>query len=82
MLQNPKWDVGSTHSLIAWLETKDPRKHYEFFSDHCLYGQYLADHGETWIAIKECNYNHYWRIALTEPHTFGAALKRARAVVA
>ena len=79
--------VFSPEGLIAWLETQDPTTQYDYHdcSGHCLIAQYLAAHGYLW------GDNHYGRfmsgvdradIACTFPMTFGAALERARKLLA
>lgn len=77
--------------LIAWLETKDPNETYEWDDcrGRCLIGQYGASIGLSWKAIclletgthDETLYKKLTPncLALTHPHTFGAALERARA---
>jgi hypothetical protein len=96
MLYDPKWevkaDILTMESLIAWLEKQNPRKRYKFWdlSGKCLYGLYMASHGIIWRESggsdlggeersKFCAFV-YGRVAAAEPYTFGAALKRARAV--
>jgi hypothetical protein len=70
-------------SLIAWLETKDPAETYNWWdADKCLYGQFgkacgLGGHNFTLEFIAETP-----GVALREPHTFGSALERTRALKA
>ena len=82
-----KPDVFSLEGLIAWLEKQDPTTEYDYddCDGHCLIAQYLADHGYRW------GHNHYGRfltgedrtaVAARFPETFGAALERARKLLA
>ena len=54
MLYNTKWETKTDpltmESLIAWLETKNPVKTYNFddCSGGCLYGLYMKHHGINW----------------------------------
>lgn len=88
MLYDPRWaakaepEVLSVAGLIAWLERCPPETKYDFknCSGECLLGQYFTARGVEWNS-------HYVLfeglfgddIARTEPHTFAAALDRARA---
>lgn len=96
MLCNPKWStiesLVSIQKLIAWLETKNPRRKYPFRNcgGKCLYSQYLIDHGVDWEVKSEPNPGFdiwvklhesdsiFRHIAEVRPWTFGSALKRAR----
>src|SRR6266404_2628612 len=88
--------VFSLEGLIAWLETMpaDKRYNYEDCSGECLYGQYMTSHGIPWdesghfesdvaktLPAKFCNLV-YSKVACFMPHTFGAALERARDTLA
>ncbi len=89
MLYSPKWNLYSLDSLIAWLETKNPRKRYDFCNcndgkDGCLLSQYLGHHseelgesGSAYSQISDCGGRE---VAIPCPWTFGAALKRALAL--
>jgi hypothetical protein len=96
MLFNPKWEttVPSLAGLIAWLETKNPNQSYQWAdcSGRCLIGQYCASLGISWEEVERSDEGEdsiYFRLAIandslayTRPHTFGGALKRARAALA
>jgi hypothetical protein len=60
--------------FITWLETKDSNQAYEWFGDSCVFGLYEQETG------KENTHQsrYYYEIDLARPHTFGAALQRAR----
>lgn len=79
----------SPADFIAWLETKNPEGRYDFDDCNglCLVGQYMAHHGKRWRDSTYRDYcevvggNGVWfsvPVAISEPHTFGAALERAR----
>jgi hypothetical protein len=81
----------SIHSMIAWLETKDPDACYDYKdSFHCLNTQYLEFHGldygdeRTWDVPLWHRLHHgdFRYIAEGRGHedewTFGKALARAR----
>lgn len=95
MLYDPKWEVKadplSMEGLIAWLEKQPAAKRYNYNNcqGKCLYGQYMAAHGVVWeesgatenrTARGEFCSLVYGTVASCRPWTFGAALKRARAV--
>lgn len=87
MLYDPKWDASpySLPAFIGWLETQSPDRIYKWMScEHCLVGIYMCEvlggmsaglpaHGDLlgrgWP---------YYEVCRAEPHTFGAALERAR----
>lgn len=87
-----KADPHSLENLIAWLEKKPARRTYCYMDNGaCLMHQYFTacgldvDHvggmsityvSGDWELLK----NGMDDIAAEEPHTFGAALKRARKV--
>jgi len=88
--------VCSLEALVAWLEKMPASRKYNYMDceGRCLYGQYMASHGIPWkesgASSKEygtperdafCAFV-YLHIADCEPWTFGAALTRARALVA
>lgn len=95
MLYDKRWDKTvskaitqpdpfSLESLIAWLEKQNPVTPYDWNDCRlCLVGRYLTAHG-----LGDFDYfrfeNGELRIAVAaeEPRTFGAALKRARAIAA
>lgn len=91
-----KTDSPSLSGLIAWLEKQPPNKSYNW-SDcegHCLIGQYWGSIGISFGegCLMELNGQDLYGqlvcpngsdgIAITRPHTFGAALERARAAQA
>jgi hypothetical protein len=98
MLYDPKWEKKakselSLAGLIAWLETQDPKTEYEWFGcTPCLVEQYAAACGfsrdDLYCVKDERGFNAYDRIAcdsglaVAKPHTFGAALDRARRTAA
>ncbi|OAF05429.1 hypothetical protein AYJ54_00550 [Bradyrhizobium centrolobii] len=80
-------------SLIGWLETQDPQTKYNWSncSGGCLIGLWGASVGLSWDALNRNGndgQNIYTRmiwgnaLAAKLPHTFGAALERARAALA
>lgn len=73
--------------FIAWLETQDPGRSYNFYAcgGRCLIGQYMASIGIAWddyayMDACEAISGQKWDagIVLFEPWTCGAALSRAR----
>jgi hypothetical protein len=94
MLYDPKWSVVADETytlrdLIAWLETKSPQTTYNFqdCSGGCLLGQYVTERTGSYNCEKymlasdldKKNSDLGGQIAINKPHTFGAALERARA---
>jgi hypothetical protein len=79
--------------LIAWLKQQNADEAYDYDdSDHCLLGRYLAACGWTNVFLGNVTVSSdqvpgictgiptaFQKIAITQPHTLGAALKRARA---
>jgi hypothetical protein len=98
MLYNPNWsetktDPFSLGSLIAWLERQPRSIHYEYIcGGTCLLAQFFQAHGYSNILVGGfrvllddimCELPAWFNdIAISEPHTFGAALERARKVAA
>ncbi len=81
MLYNTKWDQPSLSGFIAWLETQDPERPYSYWPcPTCAIGQYLraigTDEADARVAVVYYDWNR--KIAGPLPHTFGAALDRAR----
>jgi hypothetical protein len=86
-----KPDVFSLESLIAWLEKQPAETNYGWGRmGDCLLHQYLIAHGQDWrkdyhkLRVTICDGPRNGAkvfIALHEPHTFGAALARARKVL-
>jgi hypothetical protein len=84
-----KTDPHSLTSLIAWLETQRPEEKYCYF-DHglCLLGKYYRAHGfaNIWIGGATAKLSGteivlseaFQDVSSEDPHTFGAALERAR----
>lgn len=88
MLYNKNWDhkIGSIDSLIAWLETKPPSRHYCWWDGdgNCLIAQYVREktgcRRKEWVTYYGyVHFNIRHQVAGEMPYTFGAALKRARA---
>lgn len=84
-----KADPFKLESLIAWAKKQPPEKEYDFWCNRCYLGQYFEAHGYEiqMIGTGTVTFEggscvdlppHFNRIAQTEPHTFGAALARAR----
>lgn len=84
-----KPDILSLSTLIAWLEKHPADEAYDYDNckGHCLIGRYMAAHGYGWyepgisydtFCLSERDWG--FRIAVQRPHTFGAALERARAL--
>jgi hypothetical protein len=67
-------DANSVQALVNWLEAKDPATGYEWLSGQCLYGAYFEE-----VGAEFRDPPHYGAISLPAPHTYGAALERARA---
>lgn len=81
----PKGDAYSLESVIAWLETQPDNTPYNWncTKGGCLIGLYAAATG---IAFFDCHNALFdsgeLYFACEEPRTFGAALDRARKVLA
>jgi len=89
-----KPDVFSLEGLIAWLETQDPATRYDYGDVVlCALGQYTLAQGGSIIGgvrgyvIGEqsipCTFSdglpdRLWKTVSENPHTYGAALERAR----
>lgn len=91
MLYDPKWektetkaDPFSLENLIAWLEKQPADKPYLASEPEiCLLGQFSTSMGATCATTKSIDLadaEPFGEIALRHPHTFGDALRRARAV--
>jgi hypothetical protein len=89
-----KVDPLSKEALIAWLEKQDPNQRYEWYEPaSCLLGLWTKSVDPTSCHDPESctRYIVYGRnvdfwtfiseIACHNPHTFGAALERARKLV-
>jgi hypothetical protein len=97
MLYDPKWEVKtdpySLAGMIAWLEQQPAEQEYKWANcEDCLVGQYLsavlgppADYAEVSRRhgkfMRENPIAFRRGLALANPHTFGAALERARAAL-
>lgn len=73
----------SRAGFIAWLRQQDPNKEYDYMDckGRCLIGLYLGSIGHPWKpeeTMKSRFYGSLNRVAVQEPWTFGAALKRIR----
>ena len=89
MLYDPKWeqktkaDPLSLGSALAWLKQQDPNTTYSFWSGDCALCRYLKANNmalNNYSLLGTCS----TRIAIfnTKPRNYGAALERARAVLA
>lgn len=97
MLYDPKWEVKtdpfSLESLITWLEKQPGEKAYCFFANGgCMLHQYFEAMKLDIVWVGGLTYetdsgrrdlipNGLDDIAAIEPHTFGAALNRARSML-
>ena len=83
MMQQPKTPAMTEEALIAFLETQDPNAEYTFQDPAgCLMARYFAAHDAPWSGTAYHAMPNYLAIAGDKPHTFGAALERARALKA
>lgn len=93
MLYDTRWNTATTEldRIISWLETQRARRRYQTtFTLTCLFGRYARTMGigrHHWgldrlrMIGRESNrlfLSKYHRIASPRPHTYGAALARAR----
>lgn len=92
MLFDPKWEVKSDvdiyalPTLIAWAEKQPASKWYDYWNclGGCFIGEYLVSFGAyDRQAVERLDRATNWLIdvASPQPHTFGAALSRARALL-
>lgn len=91
-----KADPFSLESLVAWLEMQPMEKKYDYkdCAGECLYGLYVQSCGIPWAAVFgaeiyslpppaiEFKRMVYHQVAKPDKWTFGAALKRARKLLA
>ena len=84
-----KPDVFSLEGLIAWLEAQPPETSYDWedCSGGCLIGVYYMHHGlpqHGYDRVFGRNLMEYSRVcsSVSGPTTYGAALSRARALLA
>lgn len=92
-----KPDAFSLEGLIAWLETQPPETKYDYCdSGACLLHQYFTANGVPVFCVSATNWytdgaDHYRLhilpkkfndVSVGRPRTFGAALSRARALLA
>ncbi len=84
MMKQPTPPTITLDSMTAYLESKNPHDTYIWADPvHCLMGNFLRDHGHSWGEVVYSEFMpHYDEIAAPAPHTFGAALERARAIKA
>lgn len=86
MLYDPKWSKPSLSGFIAWLEQQNPKARYDYRpAGNCAIGKYFKHlgttyHKEVFEMIREL-YDWNQHITHPKPHTFGAALSRARAAL-
>lgn len=78
-------EIFSLDGLIAWLEAQNPATNYVWSSSkgECLISLYLfgvGKHGLIDFVEFNKNTDADYLIAYDEPHTFGAALSRARKI--
>ena len=83
-------DIESVESLIAWLEEQNPNEKYSYINPRgCLLAQYFTAMGMVGVSVSHFYYGglgfhrkelpqHLHDIAFASPHTFGAALERAK----
>lgn len=82
-------NIFSVPGLIAWLEGQDPETEYEWVStQNCLAARYLRARTGVKQPSTEFSFlkvfgdtDSYDRIAYSLPHTYGAALARAKETV-
>ncbi|HEV8263243.1 MAG TPA: hypothetical protein VGQ19_21095 [Burkholderiales bacterium] len=94
MLYDKRWDIKadpfSLTSLIAWLERQPAGGAYNYVCNgHCLLAQYLKACGfqGVYLTSRQATAKGktidipltFDQIAVEKPHTYGAALERARA---
>lgn len=94
MLYDTKWDKDiktdpwSVESIIAWLETKNPRKGYSWHNPYtCIMAQYAIENNlpiEIVLPVDLCEIAWGGESFTSKDgmSTFGRALKRARKIVA
>jgi len=80
-----KADVFSLEGLIAWLETQNPETEYDYtdISD-CLLTRWMRASGQRDFGFSgspDHTANRFTVAAGNFPHTYGAALRRARKLV-
>jgi len=90
--EQPKLDVMSTASLVAWLKKQPAIAAYDYYNPNsCLLAQYFRENGHP-EAMLGTSYVHdldgkrtvalpsaFFAAATHQPHTYGGALKRAKA---
>ena len=67
-------------NLISWIEKHPEDREYYYRSyDSCLMAQYLRAYWAR-VSVGTIDHleDHFSRVACVEPHTFGAALERAK----
>lgn len=80
MLYDPRHEHGTLAHFAAWLETQPADEPYEFESSECAVTYYLRT-----VALKSSKelFEIYMghdpsKVVAAQPHTYGAALARAR----
>jgi hypothetical protein len=97
MLYNKDWgkskDPHSLSSLIDWLETKNPDEGYNYcHSTRCPLAKYYRSQGYRFLQMGTAYFYHgffhvtplpeyFNHIVAAGPHTYGAAVKRARGLL-
>lgn len=101
MLYDPKWEVKADpfklETLIAWLETQNPRTEYDYTNPQdCVLCRYFTAQGFKGVNVAQNLLWHegaaghtkfpeaMWNVAYCDrdPGTYGAVLKRARKISA
>ncbi len=93
---NYETEVFSLAGLVAWLEKQNPETEYQYTDcGGCLLHQYFVASGinmpvgwgmggSTWYDFNHHRSDlpeHFDGVSLRDPHTFGAALTRAKALL-
>src|SRR5262245_33624412 len=96
MLYSPKWEVKADPfaltSLVAWLERQPADEHYDYYNcAECPIALLFKASGYQRVAVNGFNVSfdgdcrslppHFDKITAARPHTYGAALARARALL-
>lgn len=82
-------DPFKLETLIAWAEKQPADKRYDYWCNRCYFGQYFEAHGHQvrMVGTASVTFNDgetrhfpagFFDVAFEAPHTFGAALERAR----
>jgi hypothetical protein len=82
-LHQPERPELTVEALVTWLRTQPAEDTYIWQDPaFCMMARYSSEHGSSWGAYSYSKMPYYHAIAETKPHTFGAALKRAEALLA